>query len=163
MPDKKILIVDFDQKSIDSLAKLFEPYQIEVLEATDGVSGYEKFKAEKPDLLILEAMLPKMHGFDLSLKIFREAKGQVPVVIVTRVYKGPQYKSEALHSFGASDYFEKPFDEKRLVDSVLRLLSEEDEIKEELPTPEEVMERVSQMMDDDSSLNEKREPSAKKN
>lgn len=162
MPEKKILIVDFDLKSLDSLAKLFERYKLKIIKATDGVSGYEKFKSEKPDLVILEAMLPKLHGFDLTLKIFRETKGQVPVIIITGIYKGPQYKSEALRSFGASGYFEKPFDKNKLVDSVLSLLSEEEDIEEELPSPESVIKNLTQMIKDDSFLSKKEKPSPKK-
>jgi len=155
MPEKKILIVDFDLKSLDSLEKLFERCRIKIIKATDGVSGYEKFKSEKPDLVILEAMLPKLHGFDLTLKIFRETKGKVPVVIITGVYKGPQYKNEALRAFGASDYFEKPFDSNKLVDSVLSLISEEEDIEEDLPTPDSVIKNLTQMIKDDSFFRKK--------
>lgn len=162
MAEKKILIVDFDLKSLNSLAKLFERYKIEIIKATDGVSGYEKFKSEKPDLVLLEAMLPKLHGFDLTLKIFRETRGKVPVVIITGVYKGPHYKNEALRSFGASDYFEKPFDKNNLVDSVLSLLSEEEDFEEDLPTPESVIKNITQMIKDDSILSKKKKLSAKK-
>lgn len=162
MSEKKILIVDFDQKSLDSLFELFESYKIKIVKASDGLSGYEKFKSEKPDLVLLEAMLPKMHGFDLSLKIFQESKGQVPVVIITGIYKGSQYKNEALRSFGASDYFEKPFDENKLVDSVLSLLSEEEDIEEELPSPESVIENLTEMIKDDSFLNKRGKNSSNK-
>ena len=145
MPGKKILIVDFDVNSLNSLSDLFNSYEMEVIRATDGASAYEKFKEEKPDLVILEAMLPKLHGFDLTLKIFQETKGQVPVIILTGVYKGPQYKSEALRSFGASDYFEKPIDEKKLIDSVMSLLYEEEDVEEELPSPESVLKSVAEL------------------
>lgn len=52
--------------------------------------AYEKYQTEKPDLIILEAMLPKLHGFDLAQKIYKETQGRVPVVIITGLYKGPQ-------------------------------------------------------------------------
>lgn len=162
MPEKKILIIDFDHKSLDSLTKLFESYKIKIIKASDGIAGYEKFKTETPDLVILEAMLPKLHGFDLSLKISRETKGRVPVVIITGVYKGPQYKNEALRSFGASDYFEKPFDEDKFVESVLSLISEEEDIEENLPTPESVIENITQMINNNSFLSKKEKPPAKK-
>jgi DNA-binding response OmpR family regulator len=108
MAGKKILIVDYDTKSIESLSKLFEAYKIEVMTSMDGVDAYEKFKADEPDLVLLEAMLPRLHGFDLAQKIYQDTKGRVPVIIVTAVYKGHQYRNEALRTFGASDYFEKP-------------------------------------------------------
>ncbi|MCK4431458.1 MAG: response regulator, partial [Candidatus Aminicenantes bacterium] len=139
MAAKKILIVDYDQKSLESMVNLFLPHEFVIVKASNGQEAYEKYKAEKPDLIILEAMLPKLHGFDLTQKVYSETKGTVPVVIVTGLYKGPQYRNEALNSFGAAEYFEKPLDEKKFVESVLNLLIEEIDIDEELPAPEEVI------------------------
>ncbi|MFQ6038025.1 MAG: PleD family two-component system response regulator [Candidatus Aminicenantales bacterium] len=136
---KKILIVDYDAKSLESMVQLFGPHNVDVITATDGRMAYEKFKKEKPHLILLEAMLPKLHGFDLSQKIHQETKGGVPVVIVTGLYKGSQYRNEALRSFGASDYFEKPYDEEKLVKRVMNLLHEEQNIPEDLPDQETVL------------------------
>lgn len=146
MAAKKILIVDYDQKSLESMVNLFLPHEFVIVKASDGQEAYEKYKAEKPDLIILEAMLPKLHGFDLTQKVYSETKGTVPVVIVTGLYKGPQYRNEALNSFGAAEYFEKPLDEKKFVESVLNLLIEEIDIDEELPAPEEVINSISELL-----------------
>lgn len=159
MAGKKILIVDFDYNSLTAMNDLFEAQNMEVITATDGATAYDKFKSDRPDLVILEAMLPKLHGFDLTLKISQETKGQVPVIIVTGVYKGPQYKNEAMRSFGASDYFEKPFDENKLVTAVLNLLSEEIDIEEELPSPDSVLKTLSQMVEEDSPSTKKKKSS----
>lgn len=163
MPEKKILIADYDLKSLETMANLFETQQLQIIKATDGRQAYQKFKEEKPDIVILEAMLPKLHGFDLTLKIFQETKGQVPVIIVTGVYKGPQYKNEALRSFGASDYFEKPIDENKLVETVINLLSEEEDIEEELPSPQSVIETIAKMAKKSSYQLKKEVSSVKKN
>lgn len=138
MPEKKILIVDYDKKSLERLQALFNAQNMEVVTASDGQEAYEVFKKKKPDLIILEAMLPKLHGFDLTQKIYKETHGNVPVVIVTALYKGPQYKNEALRTFGASGYFEKPFSDEKLLNTVVNLLHDEVEIEEELPNPKDV-------------------------
>ena len=143
MSDQKILIVDYDAKSLESMAELFSAYKIEIIKAADGQEAYEKYKSEEPNLILLEAMLPKLHGFDLTQKIYKETKGRIPIVIVTGLYKGTQYKNEAIRSFGAADYFEKPFDNEKLVKSVLNLLHDEMDIQEELPDPEAVLKLVS--------------------
>jgi len=143
MAEKKILIVDYDTQSLESLAQLFRFHKFQILKATDGNSAYEKFKSEKPDLVILEAILPKLHGFDLAKKINQETKGKIPIIIVTGLYRGPQYRHEALTSLGASDYFEKPFDKQKLVTSALNLLNEEPEIQEKLPDSKSIMESLS--------------------
>ncbi len=152
MAGKKILIVDYDTKSIESLSKLFESYKIEVMTAMDGVDAYEKFKADEPDLVLLEAMLPRLHGFDLAQKIYQDTRGRVPVIIVTAVYKGHQYRNEALRTFGVSDYFEKPYDPDKLVNRVLNLIGEREEVEEDiseipgLPDPDSVIETLTEML-----------------
>lgn len=161
MAEKKILIVDYDTKSLDSLSKLFEPHKIQIITATDGVSAYEKFKSEEPDLVLLEAMLPRLHGFDLAQKIFQDSKGKVPVIIVTGVYKGHQYRNEALRTFGASDYFEKPYDQDKLVNCVLGLIKNEADIEEEipelpdLPDPDKVIEILTKRLKKQSRFGKK--------
>jgi DNA-binding response OmpR family regulator len=144
MAEKKILIVDYDAQSLESLTRLVKSQQIQVVTAADGQAGYEKFRADKPDLVILEAILPKVHGFDLTKKITQESGGQVPVVIVTGLYKGPQYRHEAIVTFGASDYFEKPVDPDRFVDTIRQLLRDEEDIEEALPDSNAVIETLAQ-------------------
>ncbi len=133
MAEKKILIVDFDIKSLESLAELFENHNIQIVKARDGATAYEKFQSEKPDVVILEAMLPKLHGFDLTQKIVKDSKGSVPVIIVTGVYKGHQYRNEAMRNFGASGYYEKPLDTKKLMNEVLSHIQDDSEVEEEIP------------------------------
>jgi DNA-binding response OmpR family regulator len=145
MSEKKILIVDYDVKNLEHMSDLFAPHKLQIVTANDGQMAYEKYQEEKPDLVILEAMLPKLHGFDLTQKIYSETKGSVPIVIVTGLYKGAQYKNEALRSFGAADYFEKPFDDRQLVNSVMNLLSDEIDIEEDLPDPDTVLSYISQI------------------
>ena len=138
MPNKKILIADYDKSSLEALHALFEAQGLDVITAMDGEKAYDLFRKEEPDLLLIEAMLPKIHGFDLTQAISKESQGSVPIVIVTGLYKGPQYKNEAIHTFGAADYFEKPYDKEKLIESVTRLLRDELDMGEILPTPNEV-------------------------
>jgi len=156
MTDKKILIVDYDAASLASLAAIIEPYRFQVIKAADGQSAYEKFSQEKPDLVILEAILPKIHGFDLTKRISEETHGRVPVIIVTGLYRGPQYRLEALSTFGAADYFEKPVDRERLMRSVMSLLNEDEEIEEDLPNPDQVIETLSSRVKAEARAGEKK-------
>ena len=144
MTGKKVLVVDYDQQSLETMVKLLKTQKVHVIKAADGQAGYDKFKSEKPDLVILEAILPKIHGFDLTKKISQESGGRTPVIIVTGLYRGPQYKHEALSSFGAADYFEKPVDPEKFVGAVQQLLHDEEDIDEDLPDPDSVIESLSQ-------------------
>jgi DNA-binding response OmpR family regulator len=156
MTDKKILIVDYDAASLQTLAAMIEPYRFQVIKASDGQSAYEKFTEEKPDLVILEAILPKIHGFDLTKRIAEETHGRVPVIIVTGLYRGPQYRLEALSTFGAADYFEKPVDKDKLLRSVMSLLNADEEIEEDLPDPEQVIKTLSSRVKTAEAAGEKK-------
>jgi DNA-binding response OmpR family regulator len=143
MIGKKILIVDYDSQSLEAMVKLLKSQKVHITTAADGQAAYDKFKSEKPDLVILEAILPKIHGFDLTKKISQESGGRVPVIIVTGLYRGPQYKHEALSSFGAADYFEKPVEPEKFVASVMQLLHDDEDIEEDLPDSDSVIEGLS--------------------
>ncbi len=144
MNNKKILIIDFDEEYLNSLSNFLKSKGFKVITADNGLTGFEKFKVEKPDLVIMEAMLPKLHGFDLCTKITQEFPQKVPVVIITNVYKEEKYKNEAIRTYGASAYFEKPYQEERLLSTIYDLLGikREEEIEEELPEPDTVLERI---------------------
>jgi DNA-binding response OmpR family regulator len=143
MAEKKILIVDYDAGSLEKMIKLLTTHRFRIVTAADGQAGYESFRAEKPDLVVIEAMLPKIHGFDLTQKISRETAGRTPVILVTGLYKGPQYRQEALNALGASDYFEKPLDAPAFVAAVKRLLHDDDDFGVDLPDPNAVIEALS--------------------
>ena len=105
---KKILVIDYDQNSLANLCQVLsaEGYQVET--AADGQSGWDKFNKEDPDLVLMEAMLPKVHGFELCQRITSERDSQTTVFIMTGVYKDRVYRTEALRTYGACEYFEKP-------------------------------------------------------
>lgn len=158
MQGKKILIVDYDSRSLETMGKLLKSQKLRIIQAVDGQEAYDKFKSEKPDLVVLEAILPKIHGFDLTKKIFQESAGRVPVIIVTGLYRAPQYKHEALSSFGASDYFEKPIDADKFVRSVMQLLRDEEDIEEDLPSSDSVIAGLSQKIQPKTAENPGKEP-----
>lgn len=118
----KILVVDFDQEFLRFLSQYLRNKGFSVSTAADGFAGLEMCKAENPDLIITEAMLPKLHGFELCSRITHSATRKIPVIIVTGVYKDTIYKTEALHTFGASAYFEKPLDPDDLLISIRKTL-----------------------------------------
>ncbi len=122
MKNKKILIVDYDKDSVDFLNNFLQAKGFKITVAPDGLSGLNKFKKVKPDLVILEALLPKIHGFELCKKIVQKSDKKVPVIIVTGVYTEIQWKNEAIHSYGASDYFKKPIQEEDLINTIFNLL-----------------------------------------
>jgi DNA-binding response OmpR family regulator len=133
MKDKKILIVDFDEESLASLSNLVLEEGFQVVTASDGLSGYEKFKADDFDLVILEPMLPKLHGFDLCKRITQNPLKKTPIIVVTGIYREPSCKLEALQVYGASAFFTKPWNKDDLRSKMLQLLVERKENTFETP------------------------------
>ena len=119
---KKILIIDYDQNSLATLQGIFSGRGYEVVTAADGQTGWDRYNKESPDLVLMEAMLPKVHGFELCQRITSERNSQATVFIMTGVYKDRVYRTEALRTYGASEYFEKPLKMAELLASVEAVL-----------------------------------------
>ncbi len=147
MVKKKILIVDYEKRSLEALKSIFLPNNFQVFTAADGQSAYEIFIEEKPDIVLLEPMLPKLHGFELAKKIREDSGGGTPIIIVTGLYKGLQYKNEAIKSLGVAEYFEKPYEDETLLNAVLNIIHNEVPIEEELPDPMDVVKTLSELAD----------------
>ena len=118
MANEKILVVD-DDANICELLRLYltkEGYQVTV--ANDGEEGLEKFNAVKPDMVLLDVMMPRMDGLEVCRRI-RKA-GNTPVMMLTA--KGQ--KSDRITGFnaGADDYLPKPFDPDELLSRVRAIL-----------------------------------------
>jgi DNA-binding response OmpR family regulator len=119
----RVLVVD-DEPAIRLLAQRalqHKGYAVEV--AADGQEALDRIRARPPDLLLLDAMLPKVHGFEVARKVRSDpATRQVPIMIMTAVYRGWRFAEDARQSYGAEDYVEKPFridDLLRRVETVL--------------------------------------------
>jgi TonB family protein len=122
MRNEKILVVEFEENSLNSLLESLRTEGFQVVTAKDGHEGLLMFESEKPDLVILEPMLLKLHGFDLCRKISKDTNKKTPVIITTGFYKGEHYKSEAIETFGASAFFEKPYKNEDLMTTIHELL-----------------------------------------
>jgi len=119
---KKILIVD-DEKDLVSLVSLHMRISgYEVLVAGDGEKALAIAKEEKPDLIILDLMLPKMDGWEVCKRLRKESRiGDIPVIMLTaRSETGDKLKG---FECGADDYVTKPFSPRELVARVKRVLA----------------------------------------
>ncbi len=122
MRNEKILVVEFEESSLNSLLQTLQTEGFQVVTAKDGHEGLLMFESENPDLVILEPMLLKLHGFDLCRKISKDSNKKTPVIITTGFYKGEHYKSEAIETFGAAAFFEKPYKNEDLMTTIHELL-----------------------------------------
>ena len=121
--ERCILVVDDEQSIVDILSFNLKREGYKVIEAYDGEEGYIKAISEKPDLILLDVMLPKMDGFDVCKKI-REISS-VPIIMLTA--RDEEIDKVLGLELGADDYMTKPFGVRELMARVkanLRRLSQ---------------------------------------
>jgi DNA-binding response OmpR family regulator len=125
MKDKKVLIIDPDFESVKSLHQLLKDFECQVIVAYDGEQGLEKAKTEDPDLIILEAMLPRLKGFDICAIIANDFERKIPIVILSEFYQ--DFKDIILQKFGAEALLKKPVDKEELHYTLFDLLKKRQE------------------------------------
>jgi len=108
---KKILVIDDEKPIVDLISFNLKKEGHEILEAFDGEDGYNKALALKPDLILLDVMLPKMDGFTVCRKL-RE-KIQTPIIMITA--KEEEVDKVLGLELGADDYMTKPFGIRELM------------------------------------------------
>ena len=118
-----VLIIDFDPDSLSSLTNFVQAEGFEVISARDGLTGWDIFRAQHPDLVIMEAMLPKLNGFELCKKIVSDSRGATPVIMITGIYREISYRIEALQIYGASAFYSKPWNKEDLKQRIYQLLN----------------------------------------
>jgi TonB family protein len=136
MSNYTLLLIDYEPRSIERMRRPLEQAGIRVEVATDGAAGLEAFDRLQPDAVIVEAMLPKRHGFEVCQEIKKSANGKrTPVIVTTGVYKGRRYRTQAMHIHGADEYLEKPLTDEQIVQTVKRFLAERPERPASAPAP----------------------------
>ena len=111
MPNAKILVVDDEESILNLVTAYLRPEGYEVYTATDGPSGLQAARAYKPDLVVLDIMLPGMDGIELLTSLRRES--DVYVIMLTA--KTEEIDKIVGLSVGADDYVTKPFSPRELV------------------------------------------------
>jgi len=116
-----ILVVD-DSPSVRQLVQLtFEMEGYRVITADDGVAGLERARADRPSLVVLDVMMPRMDGFDVARALKSDpATAAMPIVMLTA--KAQAADVSAGGASGVDDYVTKPFDPEELLARVERLL-----------------------------------------
>ena len=120
---KTILVVDDDQELSDGLRLVLERQGYRVIQARDGQQGKQIIYQQRPDLVILDMMMPKMGGYPV-LEHFRDKKDAPPIIMIT-ANEGSRHKAYAEY-LGVVDYIRKPFAMERLLEAVERGLKAKD-------------------------------------
>jgi twitching motility two-component system response regulator PilH len=117
----RILIVDDSPSQLMGMKRIVEKLGHECLSAEDGAAGVEAAKAERPDLILMDVVMPNLNGFQATRAISKEATtANIPVVLVTT--KDQETDKVWGMRQGAKAYITKPFTETQLVEVINSLL-----------------------------------------
>jgi DNA-binding response OmpR family regulator len=116
---QKILLVDDESAIIDNLAPFLERSGFIVITAQNGIEALQKIAKEKPDLLVMDVLMPKMDGRE-TLRQLRRSNNWIPILLLTQVGESSE-RAMALEE-GADDYLNKPFDPHELVARIRAIL-----------------------------------------
>jgi DNA-binding response OmpR family regulator len=121
--NKKILLVDDSRTSLFMEKMILRQGPYDIVIANDGVEGVEQARAESPDLILMDVVMPRMTGFE-ALRTLRsqEATRHIPVILVTT--RGESENVEEGWESGCSDYINKPINPEELLAKVRSCLAQ---------------------------------------
>jgi len=123
MSKGKILVVDDEIYIVHILDFSLGMEGYEVVTALDGEQALEKVKTEKPDLIVLDIMMPKLDGYEVCKNIKSSASTQhIPVILLSA--KGRNLDQKLGLDVGADGYITKPFSPRKLVERINQLLGQ---------------------------------------
>jgi two-component system alkaline phosphatase synthesis response regulator PhoP len=124
---KRILVVDDDPDLVEAISMILKSKHYEVIVAYGGIEGLEKTKTEKPDLIVLDVMMPDKDGYTVCKELKADSVlCEIPVLLLTAVVSHIS-TTRFSHQMGmeteADDYMDKPVEPVELVKRVEALLS----------------------------------------
>jgi DNA-binding response OmpR family regulator len=120
---KLILVVDDEDDIRKLLRRLLTEKGHRIVEAERGGLALRMVREHMPDLIILDAMLPELHGFDIARRLKGSQRyGSIPILMMSAVYRGWRVAEDLKSNYGVEDYIEKPFRISDVLASVQRLL-----------------------------------------
>lgn len=127
----KILVVDDDPEIREAISLILEANGYNVVTAQDGIDGLNKLKVDKPDLMILDLLMPRLDGFGVckELKDPRWVKyARIPIIILSSVREDAskrRYELETGVQLDVADYVEKPIEHTVLLERIGKVLKKE--------------------------------------
>lgn len=121
MPNPKVLVVDDEPEVVVFIERILNGEQFDVVSAYDGISALDLAETEKPDLILLDIMMPMMSGYEVCDQLKSNPQTQlIPVILVTSAHM-PEARSQSL-KHGAATLVSKPFLPAELVAQIRRYL-----------------------------------------
>jgi len=117
----KVLVADDSRIFRAFASELLRELKVEVIEAATGREALDRAIASRPELLVLDALMPIFSGFDVIVKLRERVPDYTPkVFIVTAVYKSRRWELEARQHYHVDEYLEKPLEPEDVLAAVRR-------------------------------------------
>lgn len=120
---KKILYVEDEQDEVLMIKTRIEGHGYEFISAADGEEGLEKVRAEKPDLILLDLIMPNMNGYEMCCHLKDDSQMKdIPIIIITA--SGAKDLEKECVALGIDDILHKPYDSSHLLEKIASYLGE---------------------------------------
>ncbi|MBX3589996.1 MAG: response regulator [Burkholderiaceae bacterium] len=117
---KRVLIAEDEPNIVESLSFVLGREGFEVSAALDGQSALERLRADPPDMMILDVMLPRVNGFEVLKQVKSDPLlRSIPVIVLTA--KGQAHDRRMAEELGVDGFMTKPFSNREIVEQVRRL------------------------------------------
>ena len=127
VPKAKILVVEDDMDEAEVIKMILEGENYDTVCALNGKDALSKLQAAKPDLIVLDIMMPEMDGFVFCSELRKHPEGKnVPVVFLTALaehIRETRYPLDGVMRAQADEYMEKPVKAEELLETITRLLA----------------------------------------
>ena len=135
-------MVDDEREIVLLLEQILTGEGFHVYTAMDGQEGLAVYMRERPPLVVTDAMMPKLHGFELCRRIKEESDNTAKVMILTAVYKKYKYKGKVQEEYNVDEYLDKPFQITEFLQVFNRMAENATEAPKYLPTTVPEIENV---------------------
>lgn len=134
-----VLVVDDDEDIRKLVRRLLTEKGFRVVEAKKGDEALHRVKEGPVDLIILDAMLPEVHGFDIAKQLKGSEKyGHIPIIMISAEHRGWRIAEDVKNNYGIDEYVEKPFVASAFFQTIARVLAKTKEKKTAPRDPEDI-------------------------
>ena len=116
----RIMIIDNEQDTLDLMHSILKDYPYSIVTATSGRECLDKIESDKPDLVLLDIMMPDMSGWEVFKKI--KKKDEMIKIAFVSVLEISEQRKKALLKEGLADYIMKPFTKDELLERIKSLI-----------------------------------------
>ncbi|MCX7905069.1 MAG: response regulator [Elusimicrobiales bacterium] len=119
---KKIVIIEDSKQTVEILSEILKKEGYEVNIAYDGVEGYRIIKKTKPDLVLLDLLLPKVSGFDICFKISQDDEIRKTPIIILSTLANDKETFRKLKTYEIIKFMKKPYNIDELLAEIKKIL-----------------------------------------